>query len=104
MPTFIDLTPTWGALVPAMLAAHANMTRQLAATRCDGYFEGWCSVHDAMYREDTSPEVGCRIATDARRLGTWRVSTTRVLADTEREFARMAEAADRWNASRQKVS
>ena len=52
MPKVIDMTPSWGGLLPGMLAAYAELSR-----------------NDRM----------------------------KELAGLEKEFDKMAEAADRWN-------
>jgi hypothetical protein len=54
MPKVIDMTPSWGALVRGMLAAHAEISRNDYGQVKEG-------------------------------------------ADLQKEFDKMAEAADRWN-------
>ncbi len=58
MPKVIDMTPSWGGLLPGMLAAHAELSRN-----------------------------------DYGRSVSW----FEELAGLQKEFDKMAEAADRWN-------
>ena len=98
MPT-IDITPTWSGLVPAMLVAYVNMTRQQAANGCDGWEENWCTVHDSGFADDSISVIhGCNVAASTRAYNAWQANTQQTLANLTAEFARMAEAADKWNA------
>jgi hypothetical protein len=95
---YIDITPTWSGLLPAMLAANANMTRQIAsAAYCDGREEGWCSVHDSTYDEPIFSDSKCHVNSNEDEFYEWREGIVKALSDLNGEFRRMAEAADLYN-------
>ena len=93
----IDITPTWKALTPVMLAAYPNVMRKLNATECDGRTQDWCTVHDTDYERtgDTACSFMHRASPTERTA--WRNDLSAARADLEADFMRMAEAADRYN-------
>jgi hypothetical protein len=98
VPEYIDMTPTWSALVSSMLVAHANMTRQIAnAAFCDGREDGWCSVHDSTYDEPIFSDSKCHVNSNEDAFYEWREGVVKALSNLNGEFRRMAEAADRYN-------
>ena len=100
----IDMTPTWEGILPAMLEAYANLKRQLSTDECDGREDGWCSVHDAAWLEyedlgdDVSKITRCEIGLDWLTVRKRRDEQQQAITNLGGEFARMAQAADLYNA------
>lgn len=94
----VDITPSWVGILPVIRDADANMRRKLAATSCDGFEDGWCSVHNRVWDEDAAKARGCEWnrepAADRNR---WRRELEADLAANERSFTAMARGADRYN-------
>lgn len=88
--TYIDMTPTWSGMLPALLDARSNIKRRLFAEECDGKADGWCSVHEAEWERDT--DTVCRY--DEAKWAGVRQGLFTELTNLDGEFAKMAKGAD----------
>ena len=94
--TIIPITPTFGALLPVMLDARANIGRKLGARACDGFEDAWCSVHDTGYDILLDGSERCDFwSLPAGGRAAWRAGLEADLDSLNKELRKMATIADK---------
>jgi hypothetical protein len=100
-----SFTPTFGALLPVLLDARVNIGRKLSATQCDGFEDGWCSVHNYSYPEVTETREDSTLCDYWREpvavRSAWKVDLQGDLDSVNAELAKMAKLADLFGPARQ---